>query len=351
MEQGQAAQQTVWKALWIVSLGHFLNDVMTNLVPSLLPLFQAHLGLTYVQLGVLILVANLTSSMVQPLIGAWTDKRPRHWMLPAGVFVAGVGAAALGFAPGYGWLLALVALLGAGSAAFHPEASRAAHLAAGARKGTAQSVFQVGGNAGQAVAPLVVATLFVHTGLQGSVWLLVPAMVAAGALATIVPWYRERAVVQRSQARRTAEGRGAVGGMILLLLVVTLRSWMHAGLSGFLPLYYVNVRGISTSVAELYTALFLTAGALGTFLGGPLSDRFGRRRLIVLSMVGAIPFALILPYTRGIWAAVDVFLLGFIVLSTFAVTVVFGQQLMPGRVGMVSGLMIGLAIGMGGVGA
>lgn len=345
------ARQPVWKALWIVSLGHFLNDTMTTLVPSLLPLFQSHLGLSYIELGVLVLVANVTSSMVQPIIGAWTDRHPKAWLLPAGEFVVGAGAAAMGFAPSYGWLLVLVALLGAGSAAFHPEASRAAHLAAGVQKGTAQSIFQVGGNAGQAIAPLVVSLLFVHTGLHGSVWLLVPAMLAAGALATIVPWYGAKAKVKAPRVVRTAGGTGAAGAVVLLLVVVTFRSWMQAGLSGFLPLYYVNVRGLSTSVAEVYTALFLLAGALGTFIGGPLSDRIGKRRLILISMAGAIPFSLVLPYAHGIWAAVDVVLLGFIVLSTFAVTVVFGQELMPGRIGLVSGLMIGLAVGMGGVGA
>ncbi|MDI3327843.1 MAG: MFS transporter [Alicyclobacillaceae bacterium] len=352
MELESTARQPVWKALWIVSLGHFLNDVMTTLVPSLLPLFQSHLGLTYVELGVLVLVAYVTSSLIQPVIGAWTDRRPRPWLLPAGVFAVGAGVAALGYAPSYTWLLVLVALMGVGSAAFHPEASRAAHLASGAKKGTAQSVFQVGGNAGQAVAPLIVGTFFVWTGLRGSVWMLVPALIAAGALATLVPWYRERAFTVRSRREdNRSEGGGRASGLVLLLLVVTLRSWTHAGLSGFLPLYYVNVRGVSTSVAELYAFLFLMAGALGTFFGGPLSDRLGKKRLILLSTAGAVPFSLALPYVHGVWAALDVVLLGFIVLSTFAVTVVFGQQLMPGRIGMVSGLMIGLAVGMGGVGA
>lgn len=338
------------RILWRISLAHLLNDMLTSVVPALLPLVQKLLGLTYAQVGVVVMVANVTSSLLQPVVGAWTDRRPLPQLMPVAFLVTGCGLVALAGTASFAQLLVAVSLIGIGSAVFHPESSRVAHLAAGTRKGLAQAIFQVGGNAGQAVGPLLVPFVFLPFGLQGGWGLAAAAAVGAAVLVPVARWMRRRSQ-QRALRVAPAVQPAAYGTLVLLVAVVTMRSWIHSGVSSFVPLYQVDVRGVSIMEAEVNLFLFLFAGALGTFLGGPLSDRIGRKNVVVASMIGAVPFLLLLPYASGVWSALVLFLLGLISLSSFAVTVVYAQQLVPGRVGMVSGLMIGLAIGAGGIGA
>jgi len=338
------------RILWRISLAHFLNDMFTSVVPALLPLVQKLLGLAYVQVGVVVMVANVTSSLLQPVVGAWTDRRPLPQLMPVAFLVTGAGLVALAVTESYGELLAAVALIGIGSAVFHPESSRVAHLAAGTRKGLAQAIFQVGGNAGQAVGPLLVPLLFLPFGLYGGFGLAAVTAFGAAVLVPVARWMRMRSP-QRAEGTAAASPRAAYGALALLVAVVTMRSWIHSGVASFAPLYQVDVLNVSLSEAEVNLFLFLFAGALGTFLGGPLSDRIGRKNVVLTSMIGAVPFLLLLPYTTGAWTSFVLFLLGLVSLCSFAVTVVYAQQLVPGRVGMVSGLMIGLAIGAGGIGS
>lgn len=323
---------------------------MTSIVPAMLLVLQKDLSLSYVQLGTVVMVANLTSSMLQPFLGYITDRRPTPWLLPIAALFAGLGLAGIANATTYPQVLLMVTLIGLASATFHPEGSRVAHLAAGPRKGLAQSIFQVGGNGGQAVGPLMIPLLLLPFGLKGAYWLLIPATVGMITLAVVANWYKQRA----NRPKKTAVSRTGVnqyGALALLVAVVSLRSWIHSGISSFLPLFYENVRGISISLAEYYLFVFLLAGAIGTLLGGPLADRFGKKNMLMFSMVGAIPFILLIPHLTGVLAFINIFIVGFISLSSFAVTVVYAQELLPGKVGMVSGLMIGFAIGAGGVGA
>lgn len=336
----------------LVTLGttHFLNDLMTTgIVPALLPLYKHAFDLTYLQAGIVLFVSSVTSSVMQPLFGVFTDKRPKVWFLPIGILITGLGLAASGFAPSYGMLLFLVGLSGAGSGIFHPEASRAAYLAAGDARGTAQAIFQVGGNFGQAVGPLMLPLFLLSVGVTGLSWFLFGGLIGALLILSIMPWYR-KSLDTMKQKSRAVRGKKHVGGLCLLTAVVILRSWTQIGVAGFLPFYYLT-QGISLATGNLLTFLFLACGALGTFIGGRVSDRVSRKWLLFISMVVTVPFALLLPHTTGAVSIVVLMLFGFFVLSSFAVTVVYGQMMYPQNVGLVSGLMIGFGIGAGGIGA
>ncbi|MFC4766834.1 MFS transporter [Effusibacillus consociatus] len=342
--------QTQYRILYFICAAHFLQDLLTSVVPAMLPVLQTSLSLDYARLGIVVMVANITASFFQPVLGSVTDKKPAPWLLPLAALFAGVGLTGLAVADSFTEILLMVVLIGLGSATFHPEGSRVAHLAAGPRKGLAQAIFQVGGNAGQAVGPLMIPLLFLPFGLKGAYWLLIPMLLGASALTVVARWYKNWAGA-RKKSGQPVQGANRYGALSLLVAVVSIRSWIHSGISSFLPLYYINAVGMSTKLAEVYLFVFLFAGALGTFVGGPLADRFGKKSVLLFSMVGSIPFILVIPYLTGIWALINIFIVGFISLSSFAVSVVFAQELVPGKVGMVSGLMIGFAIGAGGVGA
>lgn len=350
METLKQKQQTQFKILYIVSAAHFLQDLLTSIVPAMLPVLHEKLALDYARLGMVVMVANITASFFQPALGYLTDRKPIPWLLPLAALLAGLGLTGIARSDSFADILLMVILIGLGSATFHPEGSRVAHLAAGPRKGLAQSIFQVGGNAGQAVGPLMIPLLFLPFGLKGAYWLLIPALLGVAALAVVARWCKNWAG-NRKKAKPALAGRAQYGALALLVGVVTLRSWIHSGISSFLPLYYINETGMSKENAEYYLFAFLLAGAVGTFFGGPLGDRFGKKNVLLFSMAGSIPFMVLLPYLTGFWALVNVFLVGFVSLSSFAVSVVYAQEMAPGKVGMVSGLMIGFAIGAGGVGA
>ncbi|MFT9486228.1 MAG: MFS transporter [Tepidibacillus sp.] len=336
--------------LLIISLGHMLNDLMTSVLPALISILIIEFDLSYTQSGLIIMVANVTSSLVQPVFGYLSDRKPLLWLLPLGVFFTGLGLSGIAVAPSYAWLLFFVGLSGLGSAAFHPEASRGAHLAAGKGKGLAQSIFQVGGNGGQALGPLMIPLFLSTMGVKGTPFFLIPAVLAAYLLWILRPWMKEKRI---SQQRSVKEIKGKDQPLFLLLLVfvVTMRSWITIGVTTFLPLYYINVSKMTIDQASVYTFIFLLFGALGTLAGGPIADYLGKKTVVNASLLLAIPFLFLLPYVEGIIAMVVVGFLGFILFSSFAVTVVFGQELIPGKVGMASGLMIGFAIGAAGIGA
>ncbi|MBN6189455.1 MFS transporter [Aneurinibacillus sp. BA2021] len=341
---------TNYKILWIICFAHLLNDMVTAIVPAMLPLFKRSLDLSYMQLGGIVFVATVSASFLQPLIGLITDKRPMPYLLPVGALIAGFGVAGISQAVTYSSILFMVLMIGIGSAVFHPEASKVTHLAAGARKGMAQSIFQVGGNAGQALGPLAIAMLFIPLGQSGALWFIIPSLLTIASLSMVARWYQRR-LPEVAVKGKTLEGENQYGALALLVVVVMMRSWIHSGISSFLPLYITEARGLTVATAQYYAFVFLLAGALGTFLGGALSDKFSERKILLFSMAGSIPFTLLIPFLDGWLLYVNTFILGFISLSSFAVTVVYAQRLAPGKIGLVSGLMIGLAIGAGGVGA
>jgi FSR family fosmidomycin resistance protein-like MFS transporter len=343
---------TMQKAkVWTFSFTHLTNDlVTTGIVPALLPMYRDAFSLNYTQTGLIVLFSYITSSVMQPLFGAWTDKKPKVWMLPIGVFLSVLGLALTGIAPSYGWVLFFIALSGLGSGAFHPEASRGTHYASGNAKGLAQAIFQVGGNAGQALGPLMIPLFLVSTGRVGLLWFAIIGLIAFLLAARVVPWYRER-LEDFGRNKRQLTGKNHWWGVFLLVCVIILRSWCQIGVSAFLPFFFLHQMHMSYGHAELLNFLFLGAGALGTFFGGAISDKIGMKRLLVGSMLFSIPFALLLPYAKGGYAWIILLLFGFFVLSSFAVTVVYMQRLLPRNIAMASGLAIGFGVGAGGIGA
>lgn len=354
-EAGVVAEQravTGRQAPWALGGAHFLNDTASGIVPALLPLYRAAFHLTYAQSGLIVLLTYVTSSLTQPLAGWVTDRRPLPWLLPLGVGLSTAALAASGLMPAYIPLLAVLAVSGLGSGVFHPEAARAVAYAAGRdNKGATQAIFQVGGNTGQAFGPLVVALLAATVGLRGVPWLIVMTGLALALTLSVLPWYAGRAEdAARRRAPAGLAGRNRLGALLILVAVVTLRSWCQLGVSSFLPFYYV-ARHIALAHAELYTFLFLLSGALGTYLGGTVSDRLGKKRLLFWSMLLAVPGAWALPHVGGLFAVPVLVYFGLTVLASFAVTVVYAQTLLPRNVGLASGLMIGLSVGAGGIGA
>jgi len=348
-----ASNATIYRVLFSISIVHLLNDSLQAVIPAVLPILQDNLALSYFHLGIILLVMNLTASVLQPIVGFLADKTPRPYLLPIAMAVSGVGMLGIAFAQNLFTVLLAVALVGVGSAIFHPEASRVAYMASGPRRGLGQSIFQVGGNAGQALAPLMTAIIFVPFGQGGAFWFIIPAALAMSVLVYVAYWYLGQERMRKTTIVRpiTLYKQERMTAMLLLVLIVSVRSWISAAYQSFYPLYLIDVQGISISHAQVYIFLFLVAGAIGTFFGGPLSDRFGKRNLLIISLLGSLPFALAIPFVSGYAAYPLLFIDGLLLLCSFSVTVVYAQEIMPGKIGTVSGLMIGLAFGMGGIGA
>lgn len=364
--------------LLLLSLGHLVVDLTQGGLPFLLPFFKEAFGLSYTAVGVVVLLSNLSSSIVQPLFGYWSDRRSLRWLLPTGCLLAGTGIGLAGFAPGYAPLLALVVLSGLGVAAYHPEASKVARRASGRYRATSMAVFSVGGNLGFGLGPLLAAYGYARAGLAGSltfVWpavamflllcLLLPrirglgspeALSPAGAVASGPGQEATAATVANPSAgsAAAAERRGNLpygyAPVLALIAIVVLRSWVHAGLTNYIPLYYVTYLGGSETLARDLQTVFLLSGALGTLVGAPLADRWGLKTLVTLSMAAQVPLIYFFPAAHGFWLHLMLAASGFLVISTFAVTVVLGQELLPRHVGLASGLMLGFGIGTGGLG-
>lgn len=339
------------KELYSLGGTHFINDLMTSgLVPALLPLYKQAFDLSYTQAGAILLVSNLTSSVMQPLFGQFTDAKPQTWFLPLGIFLTASGLAATGFMPSYTLLLVMIAISGLGSGIFHPEASRGAHLAAGDAKGTAQAIFQVGGNFGQAAGPLMMPLFLLATGVKGLGWFALVGLLGVLLIMRIMPWYKEKLIASKNGKKIEVRGKRHIPGLVGLTSVVILRSWTQIGMAAFLPFFYLQ-SDIPLKIGDLYTFLFLAAGAVGTFLGGKFSDTISHKWLLFGSMFLTIPFAWILPHVSGVILIIVLLLFGFFVLSSFAVTVVYGQLMLPKNIGLASGLMIGFGVGAGGIGS
>ena len=338
------------RAVFTFGASHFFNDlVTTGMVPALVVMYKHALHLNYTQSTLIVLVSYLTSSIFQPFFGVLTDKKPRVWLYSLGAFLSVLGLALTGMATSLPWLLVFIAISGFGSGAFHPEASRGTHLASGSQKGLAQAIFQVGGNAGQAFGPLMIPLLLIHTGIKGLLWFVPIAFLTLLLTGPILPWLsthvKKAASVGKKQVKR---GANHIPGVVVLLGIIILRSWCQIGVVIFLPFY---LHHLSLQASEMLNFAFVGAGALGTFLGGLWSDRIGMKRLLVVSMFVATPFALLFVHLHGIWSVLDLLLFGFSVLSSFSVGVVYMQKLLPQNIAMASGLSIGFAVGAGGIGS
>jgi len=351
-------QATVYPILFAISVGHLLNDAMQAVVPGLFPILEESMNLSYTQIGWIAFALNMTSSIMQPVVGLLTDRRPSPYFLPLGMAASMLGMIGLALAPNFLFVLLSVLLVGLGSAVFHPEGSRVVYYAAGARRGFAQSIYQVGGNTGNALAPIFTALIFVPFGQKGAGWFTLVALTGIIILYRVSRWYfrtLEERNEQRKQKTDTSaqpmERKRIIFILSLLIFLVFARSWYHAGISNYYQFYLMDYYKISIQGAQIYLFVFMIAGAIGTFFGGPIADRFGKRNLILYSTVGTAPFSLVLPYLPLEWVLPIVFLAGFVMSLSFSSFVVYAQELLPGNVGMASGLIVGLAFGMGALGA
>jgi len=335
--------------LGLLALGHLVIDTNQGSLPALLPYLKAVLGLTYTATGVIVLMASVTSSLIQPLFGFLADKTSRRWLLPLSVFLSSIGIALSGVAPSYYALLALVMVSGFGVAAYHPEGYRTATQVAGDRKATGVSIFSTGGNIGIAVGPPLITLLLVSFGLPGTLGMLLPGLLVTVLLVTVLPGL-SRPLPARAQGATLAP-KTMVKGMSLLILVVAIRSWTQLGFTTYMPFYYLEVLKGDPRMVGTLLAVFLGAGAAGTLVAGPISDRVGHRRYMVSVFFLTPPLAVAFLLVSGLWTFVLLAALGFVLVSTFTVSVVLGQAYMPRNLGMASGLIVGFAIGAGGVGA
>ena len=342
--------------LGALSASHMVNDMMQSLILAMYPVLKGDFHLSFGQVGLITLVYQLTASLFQPLIGLYTDKRPQPYWLPCGMVSTLFGLILLAYAPSYAVLLLAAAFVGLGSAVFHPESSRLARLASGGQHGLAQSLFQVGGNAGTAFGPLLAAAVIVPFGQRSVAWFGLAALLAIVMLLQVSRWYSTHHVATtRGRTPAAVEStypRKVVLGAIAVLLVLIFSKYFYiAGLSSFYTFYLMDKFGVPVQSAQIYLFYFLAASAVGTVVGGPIGDRIGRKPVIWASILGVAPFALLLPHANLFWTVAITIIIGLILSSAFSAILVYAQELMPGKVGMVSGLFFGFAFGMGGLGA
>jgi FSR family fosmidomycin resistance protein-like MFS transporter len=351
------AETTIFPVLLALGFSHLLNDMMQSLLAALYPMIKNEFHLDFTEIGLITLTFQITASLLQPLVGLFTDRKPQPFSLATGMGFSLVGLLILAVANSYGVLLVGASLVGIGSSVFHPEASRVARLASGGRYGLAQSVFQVGGNAGQAIGPLLAALVVLPRGQPAIAWFSVAAMIGAVVLARVGWWYRANipTVAPKSRAR-TAGGntlsRGQIGFAIAILAALTLSKNVYsASLGSYFTFYLIQKFGLSVHDAQLHLFLFMASVAAGTLLGGPLGDRIGRKQVMWFSILGVLPFTLVLPYANLACTDVLVVIIGLVMASAFPAILVYAQELVPGRVGMIAGIFFGFAFGLGGLGA
>ncbi|MDT9632325.1 MFS transporter [Pseudomonas marginalis] len=345
----------VLRILGACALAHLINDLIQAVLPSIYPMLKANYGLTFTQVGLITLTFQLTASLLQPWIGYHTDRHPKPWLLPAGMVCTLVGILMLAFVGSFPAILLAAALVGVGSSTFHPETSRVARLASGGRYGLAQSTFQVGGNTGSALGPLLAAAIIIPYGQGNIAWFGLFAVFAILVLYGLSRWYRNHLnLFKLKQGGKATHGlsKGRVTFALVVLAVLVFSKYFYmTSLTSYFTFYLIEKFHLSVSSSQMYLFLFLGAVAVGTFAGGPIGDRIGRKKVIWFSILGAAPFTLALPYVDLFWTAVLSVVIGFILASAFSAIVVFAQELVPGNVGMIAGIFFGLMFGFSGIGA
>lgn len=353
------AGQTVYPILFAISLSHLLNDLIQSVIPAIYPLLKTNYALTFTQIGIITLVFQLTASILQPFVGAYTDRKPNPRSLVIGMLFSLTGLLFIAFAGSFYHILASVCLIGMGSSVFHPEASRVAHLASGGKKGLAQSIFQVGGNAGSAAGPLLAALIVIPFGQKYISWFGLLALLAIIVLSFIGKWYQQN-IPPRPEKRLISGDQGTLApipkkriviSIIILLVLIFSKYFYMACMTSYFTFYLIDKFGVSVQHSQIYLFIFLAAVAAGTILGGPLGDRYGRKLIIWISILGAAPFTLLLPHTGLPVTILLSVLIGLIISSAFSAILVYATELIPGKVGTVAGLFFGFAFGMGGIGS
>jgi FSR family fosmidomycin resistance protein-like MFS transporter len=348
---------TVFSVILAISFCHLLNDMMQSLLPAIYPDIKADLGLSFGQIGMVTLVYQVTASILQPMVGLYADRRPTPLALPGGTLFSLAGLVVLSIAHSYPILLMGASLLGVGSSVFHPESSRVARMASGGRHGLAQSLFQVGGNTGSALGPLAAALVVVRWGQSSVAFFALLSLLSGAILWNVGTWYKHHGLARldRGISQTAVHARlplsTAVRGIAVLLALIFSKYIYLTSLTSYYTFYLIEHFALSVQAAQLHLFVFLAAIAIGTILGGPIGDRFGRRRVIWLSILGTLPFTLLLPYASLFWTGPLTVIIGLILASAFPAILVYAQELVPGKVGMISGLFFGLAFGAGGIGA
>ncbi|MBV9618123.1 MAG: MFS transporter [Verrucomicrobia bacterium] len=358
VEQTSLAAAPVLGVLFALSFAHLLNDTMQSLIPAIYPILKHELNLDFRHIGLITLTNQLTASILQPFVGLFTDKRPQPFSLAIGMGFTLVGLILLSLGQTLAVVLMAVAFVGIGSSVFHPEASRVAHLSSGGRHGFAQSIFQVGGNAGSSLGPLLAAVIVVARGQKSIIWFTLLALVGIVVLTRVGKWYREcLAHRQRTKHQASAHAVSRISrnrvlfSLGILIVLVFSKYFYLASMSSYYTFFLMGKFGLSVKAAQLHLFIYMAAIAAGTFLGGPIGDKIGRKAVIWVSILGVAPFALALPYANLFWCAILSAIIGIILASAFSAILVYAQELVPGKVGTMSGLFFGLAFGMGGIGS
>ncbi len=355
-ESGVTAQAAAIPILISLSFCHLLNDLIQSLIPALYPLFKQEFNLDFGQIGIITLAFQMTASLLQPTVGFYTDKHPQPYSLALGMCSTLIGLLLLSVAHNYMAILFAAALVGTGSAIFHPEASRVARMASGGRYGSAQAFFQVGGNVGQAVGPLLAAFIVLPRGQGAIAWISLAALVAMGLLTRIGMWYGTRSRPGQAAARTRTQTHNLSRARVLFLVCVLMlllfsKNVYSSSLTSFFTFYLIERFNLPIQAAQIQLFIFMASIAVGTLVGGALTDRIGRKPMIWISILGALPFTLALPYADLFWTGVLTIIIGMLMASAFPAILVYAHELIPGRVGLVSGMFFGLAFGLGGLGA
>jgi FSR family fosmidomycin resistance protein-like MFS transporter len=348
---------TAFKVLGAIGFSHLLNDMIQSLLPSIYPLLKSSFLLNFTQIGLITLTYQITASLLQPLVGLYTDYRPSPYSLSLGMTCTLIGLITLAYAPDYRVLLLAAAIVGTGSSVFHPESSRVARMASGGRYGLAQSIFQVGGNLGSAMGPLLAAAIIIPHGRKSVVWFSIAALTAIIVLLKIGSWYKSNHLSRKQPLSKAFSLRSPLPAptvlkSVVILLVLTFSKFFYlASINSYFIFYLISKFNLSVREAQMHLFVFLAAVAAGTLIGGHLGDRLGRKRVIWWSILGVAPFTLLLPYVSLAWTTILIFFIGLILASAFPAILVYAQELLPGKVGMVSGMFFGFAFGMAGIGA
>jgi len=352
------AQATVFPILLSISFSHLLNDSIQSLIPSIYPLVKKSFNLSFAQVGLITFTFQLAASLLQPFVGSYTDRHPKPFSLATGMGFTLIGLIFLSFANSFATTLVSVGLIGVGSSIFHPEASKVAYMASGGKRGLAQSIFQVGGNAGSAFGPLLAAIIIVPYGRSHILYFGLLALIAIVVLITIGKWYQNNMrrikpkIVNRTIDNKPLFSKKKIALSVgILLLLIFSKYFYLASMTSYYTFYLINKFGLSVQNSQIHLFIFLAAVAAGTFIGGPLGDRFGRKYVIWFSILGVAPFTLLLPYVNLFWTSILSVVIGFVLSSAFSAILVYAQELMPGKIGTVSGLFFGFAFGMGGIGS
>lgn len=352
------AHKTVYPVLLSISFSHLLNDSIQSLIPSLYPVMKSTYHLSYAQVGMITFTFQITASLFQPFVGNYTDRHPQPFSLPVGMSCTLLGLVLLAFSTSFSTTLLSVGCIGLGSAIFHPESSKVAFMASGGRRGLAQSIFQVGGNTGSAIGPLLAALIIVPYGRLHILYFGLLALMAIMVLISIGRWYKHnfQTILKKhqrilSEESPTLSKRKIMYTIFILLLLIFSKYFYLASMTSYFTFYLINKFHVSVQNSQIHLFIFLASVAAGTFMGGPLGDRFGRKYVIWFSILGVAPFTLMLPHANLFWTGILSILIGFILSSAFSAILVYAQELLPGKVGMISGMFFGFAFGMGGIGS